>query len=40
MPCEDDHQNLQATAAKADKLWAVRAHQQHGAVAFVEFSSL
>jgi len=40
MPCEDDHQNLQATAAKADKLWAVRAHQQHSTVSSVEFSLL
>jgi hypothetical protein len=30
---EDDHLDLHATAAKADKLWAVHAHQQHGTVA-------
>jgi hypothetical protein len=36
---EDDHLDLRATAAKADKLWAVHGHQQHGTVAAVEPSS-
>jgi hypothetical protein len=37
---EDDHLDLRATAAKADKLWAVHAHQQLGTVDSVDSSLL
>jgi hypothetical protein len=33
---EDDYEDIRAVAVKADKLWAIHAHQQHGTVAAVE----
>ncbi len=33
---EDDYEDIRAVAMKADKLWAIQAHQQHGTVAAVE----
>jgi hypothetical protein len=33
---EDDYDDIRAVAVKADKLWAIHAHQQHGTVASVE----
>jgi hypothetical protein len=33
---EDDYDDIRAVAVKADKLWAIHAHQQHGTVAAVE----
>jgi hypothetical protein len=32
----DDHEDIQAMAAKADKLWSLHNHQQHGVVASVD----
>jgi hypothetical protein len=36
----DNHEDVQATAAKADKLWSLHNHQQHGMVAGVDSSLL
>jgi hypothetical protein len=33
---EDDYEDIRAVAVKADKLWAIHTHQQHGTVAVVE----
>jgi hypothetical protein len=33
---EDDYDDIRAVAVKADRLWAIHAHQQHGTVAAVE----
>jgi hypothetical protein len=33
---EDDYEDIRAVAVKADKLWAIHAHQQHVTVAAVE----
>jgi hypothetical protein len=32
----DDHEDIRAMAAKADKLWSLHNHQQHGVVASVD----
>jgi hypothetical protein len=32
---DDDHQEVQQLAKKADRLWAIHGHRQHGAVAAV-----
>ena len=32
---EDDHQDVQTMAAKADRLWAIHGHRQHGGIASV-----
>jgi hypothetical protein len=33
---EDDYEDIRAVAVKADKLWAIYAHFQHGTVTTVE----
>jgi hypothetical protein len=35
----DDHEDVRAMAIKADKLWSLHNHQQHGVVASVDPSS-
>jgi hypothetical protein len=32
----DDHEDIRAMAAKADKLWSLHNHQEHGVVASVD----
>jgi len=37
---EDDHADVHAVAAKADRLWALHSHRQHGAVAAVDLADV
>ena len=37
---EDDHADVHAVAAKADRLWALHGHRQHGAVAAVDLADV
>ena len=36
---DDDHQDIHAVAEKADKLWALHGHRQHGSIAAVAASA-
>jgi hypothetical protein len=37
---EDDHADVHAVAAKADRLWALHGHRQHGAIAAVDLDNV